>query len=242
MEYYCTLMENAKNPLTKLGSVLFNAYHQRVLGLLLRQPARDLHVREIARLTGIPVGSLHRELKLLAHAGLLRRTRVGNQVHYQANPACSILKELTAIFRKLLILPAHRGLAGEVAQVAEPDAAYVQRSRRRDELPAGAPLALSKLNVSTKALAAICRRHFVQQLSFFGSVTRDDFGPESDVDVLAEFQPERTISLENIVNLGDQLSVLFGGRKVDVATPAILTNPYRRASIQKDLQVAYAAR
>lgn len=234
-------MENTK-PLTSLGSVLFNAYHQRVLGLLLRQPARDLHVREIARLTGIPIGSLHRELKLLAGAGLLRRTRVGNQVHYQADPACSVLKELTAIFRKLLILPAHRGLAGEVARVAEPDTAYVQRPGRGDELPSGAPLALSRLNVSTKALAAICRRHFVQRLSFFGSITRDDFKPESDVDVLAEFFPERTTTFEEIISLGDQLSVLFGGRKVDVATRAILINPYRRASIQKDLQVAYAAR
>lgn len=65
--------------------------------------------------------------------------------------------------------------------------------------------------MSTKALAAICRRHFVQRLSFFGSITRDDFEPDSDVDVLAEFHPERTISLENIVGLGDQLSVLFVG-------------------------------
>jgi predicted nucleotidyltransferase len=235
-------MENDTNPLADLGSVLFNAYHQRVLGVLLGRPARALHVRGIARLTGIPIGSLHRELKLLTDAGLLRRTRVGNQVHFQADPACSVLKELTTIFRKLSVLPAHRGLAREVAQVAEPDPVYVQRSTRGHELPSGALLALSRLNVSTEALAAVCRRHFLRRLSFFGSITRDDFGPESDVDVLAEFRPEQTISLENIVHLGDQLSVLFGGRKVDVATRAILTNPYRRASIQKDLQVAYAAR
>jgi predicted nucleotidyltransferase/DNA-binding transcriptional ArsR family regulator len=242
MEYYCSPMENIANPPTNLGSVLFNAYHQRVLGLLLRQHARGLHVREIARLTGIPIGSLHRELKLLTDAGLLRRTRVGNQVHYQADPACSVLKELTAIFRKLLLLPAPRGLVHEVAQVAEPDAAYVQRPGQGDAIPSGAPLALRRLKVSTKSLASICRRHFVQRLSFFGSITRDDFGPESDVDVLAEFESERTTTLEDIVNLGDQLSALFGGRRVDVATRAILTNPYRRAAIQKDLQVAYAAR
>jgi uncharacterized protein len=206
-------------------------------------PARGLHVREIARLTGIPIGSLHRELKLLAGAGLLRRTRVGNQVHYQPDPACSVLRELTAIFRKLMMPPARRALPGEYAHVAEPTAAYVQNSSKRgDAFGSGAPFALRRLNVSSRELAAICRRYFVQKLSFFGSITREDFGPESDVDVLAEFDPRRSPTLEDIVNIGDELSVLFGGRKVDVATRAILTNPYRRASIQKDLQVAYAAR
>jgi predicted nucleotidyltransferase len=57
-------------------------------------------VREIGRLTGVPAGSLHRELKALTEAGLLVRTAAGNQVRYQASRDCPIYEELAAIFRK----------------------------------------------------------------------------------------------------------------------------------------------
>jgi predicted nucleotidyltransferase len=218
-------------------------YHRRILDLLLLRPAQSLHVREIARLTRIPTGSLHRELKLLADAGLLRSNRVGNQVHYQADSACVVFKELTATFRKLAMPRAYPNPLGEILNVAEPAAAYAQSSSALDAAPIpGAPPALRRLNVPQSALAALCRRNHVQQLSFFGSITREDFKPESDVDVLAEFDPRHSATLTDLVSLGDQLSALFGGRKVDVATRAILNNPFRRNSIQKDLQIAYAAR
>ena len=57
-------------------------------------------------MTGLSAGSLHRELKALSEAGLLRRARQGNQVRYRANPACPIYEELASIFRKTV------GLAG----------------------------------------------------------------------------------------------------------------------------------
>ena len=57
-------------------------------------------MREIARLTGVPPGSLHRELRTLAEAGLLQREPVGNQVRYSANRNCPIYPELAEIFRK----------------------------------------------------------------------------------------------------------------------------------------------
>ena len=80
--------------------VLFGAYRRNILSLLLLQPDASFYVREIARLTGTPAGSLHRELRLLGDAGILLRSTVGNQVRYQANRECPIYEELAAVFRK----------------------------------------------------------------------------------------------------------------------------------------------
>lgn len=80
--------------------VLFGAYRRRILALLLLRPDETFYVREIARVTGVPAGSLHRELKTLAEAGLLTRAASGNQVRYQASRECPIFEELAGIFRK----------------------------------------------------------------------------------------------------------------------------------------------
>lgn len=84
----------------KPAEILFGAYRRQVLALLLLRPEERFHVREIARLTGIPAGSLHRELRLLAEAELLMRQSVGRQVYYQANRQSPIFEELAGIFRK----------------------------------------------------------------------------------------------------------------------------------------------
>lgn len=81
-------------------AVLFSTYRRKVLGLLLLRPDVSLHVREISRLTGVPAGSLHRELRALTDAGLLQSEPAGNQVRYRANRTCPIFSELTEIFRK----------------------------------------------------------------------------------------------------------------------------------------------
>ena len=84
----------------QLVEVLFGAYRRRILALLLLRPSETFYVREIARLTRTPAGSLHRELRLLADSGLLTRIPAGNQVRYQANRACPIFEDLAAVFRK----------------------------------------------------------------------------------------------------------------------------------------------
>ena len=84
----------------QLVEILFGAYRRQILGLLLLRPDETFYVREIARLTGVPAGSLHRELRLLTDAGLLLRTTAGNQVRYQVNRDCPIHEELAGIFRK----------------------------------------------------------------------------------------------------------------------------------------------
>ena len=80
--------------------LMFGAYRRQLLATLLLRPDEKYHLRELSRMTGIPAGSIHRELKILAESGLLLREHSGNQVFYQANPACSIFSELSAIFRK----------------------------------------------------------------------------------------------------------------------------------------------
>ena len=83
-----------------LANLLFGSYRHRVLSLLLLRPGDRFHVRMISRLTGVPAGSLHRELRLLAAAGLLVAERSGNQILYCANESSSIFTELSAILDK----------------------------------------------------------------------------------------------------------------------------------------------
>ena len=83
-----------------LSSVLFPGYRRRVLGLLWLQPDETLHGSEIARRTGLPPGTLTRELKLLADVGLLTQEKRGNQMLYRANRNSPIFAELSGILRK----------------------------------------------------------------------------------------------------------------------------------------------
>lgn len=83
-----------------ISEILFGSYRRKVLALLLLRPDEPFHVREISRLSGVPAGSLHRELKLLAQAGLLVRDTVGNHVRYRANRNCPVFDELASLFRK----------------------------------------------------------------------------------------------------------------------------------------------
>ncbi len=80
--------------------LMFNTYRRKLLGMLLMSPDERYHVRELARMGDIPVGSIHRELKSMTEAGLLIRDQVGNQVLYQADRNCPIYEELASIFRK----------------------------------------------------------------------------------------------------------------------------------------------
>lgn len=84
----------------QLVDVLLGAYRRRILALLLLNPEKTFYVREMERLTRVPAGSLHRELKLLTDAGLLARSVSGNQVRYQADRTNPIFDELAGILRK----------------------------------------------------------------------------------------------------------------------------------------------
>lgn len=99
------------------------------------------------------------------------------------------------------------------------------------------------MEVSDEAIAELCRKWKITELALFGSVLREDFGPESDVDVLVTFEDGAPWDLFDIVDMQEELEVLFG-RKVDLAErSAVEQNPnyIRRRSILKSAQTVYAA-
>lgn len=96
------------------GQLLFGAYRRRALALLLLHPDETYSVSEIARLTDKSPGSLHRELRALADAGIISFQHVGNQVRYQANQACPIYSELASILLKTV------GMADVLREAIEP--------------------------------------------------------------------------------------------------------------------------
>ena len=85
-----------------------------------------------------------------------------------------------------------------------------------------------QLSVPKTELAAFCQTHGIRRLAIFGSALRSDFGPASDVDVLVEFAPGHTPGLLGMAGMEIELSVLFGGRKVDLRTPGDLSRYFRQ--------------
>jgi len=87
-------------------------------------------------------------------------------------------------------------------------------------------------------LASFCRRHHIRKLAFYGSVLRDDFGPNSDVDVLVDFEPGCTPGF-GIVDIEEELSSILGGRRVDLASEKYL-NPRLRSRVLASAETQYA--
>lgn len=96
---------------------------------------------------------------------------------------------------------------------------------------------MAKIDVPREAIADFCRRHHIRKLSLFGSVLRDDFGPESDVDVLVEFEPEHIPGLA-FFGMERELSEILG-RRVELHTPGFLSR-YFREDVLKEAQLQYA--
>jgi predicted nucleotidyltransferase len=88
-------------------------------------------------------------------------------------------------------------------------------------------------------IAEFCRRNHIQRLSLFGSVLREDFRPDSDIDVLVEFEPGHVPGFR-FISLQEELSALFGGRPVDLVTPKFL-NRRIRDEVLRTAEVQYAA-
>jgi predicted nucleotidyltransferase len=93
------------------------------------------------------------------------------------------------------------------------------------------------ISIERSKLADLCRRRGIRRLALFGSVLRDDFGPDSDIDALVEFRPGTVIGWE-IIEIEDELSQLFGGHKVDLVNPKYL-NPRLKDRILESAQVQY---
>ncbi len=249
-----------------LISYLLGDTRTAILVVLLLRPDEPQHVRELARLTGVSPGTLHRELTALESFGVLRRNAVGRQVFFTANRECPVFEELAGLVRKTAgLVDATREERAREADLAVKELgsrlggddgaipAAVQPAVARPTLHSpvatygstsaakGAKSVSEKLRISQTKLAALCRKYGIAKLSLFGSASRNELTPESDVDLMVEFSPDSRTSLFDITAMQDEFPAAFGGRKVDIVTPEILLNPQRRDSIVPDLKPIYAA-
>lgn len=97
----------------------------------------------------------------------------------------------------------------------------------------------ARIATEKERIAEFCRTHHIRRLALFGSVLRDDFRPDSDIDVLVEFEPEHVPGLLGIARMERELSEIFHGRKVDLRTPEDLSRYFRDRVIEQ-AEVQYA--
>ncbi len=96
------------------------------------------------------------------------------------------------------------------------------------------------IEIDMPRIAEFCRKWKVKELSIFGSALREDFRPDSDVDVLVELQPDHGLSLYDWVDMIEELETVFG-RKVDLVARGGLKNPFRRREILRTAETVYEA-
>jgi predicted nucleotidyltransferase len=202
-----------------IAEALFSRTQQEVLGLLFSQPERRFTLSEIVLAAKKGTGAVYRELARLTGAGLVTVLPAGRTKLYQANRASPVFDELVGLMAKLMG-------AAPAPVLRSPVASYA----------VGRPRA-----VPHGKLAALCRKYHVRRLGLFGSAARGELAPESDVDLLVEFEHGKAPSLWVEPEMREAFGKLFGGRRVDLVPPQVMENPYRRRSILRDLRVLYEA-
>lgn len=100
---------------------------------------------------------------------------------------------------------------------------------------------LKSLEIPFDKIADLCQRWHIEKLSLFGSFLRDDFTPESDIDILVEFETGLTPGFFKLYQIEAELSNLFNQRRIDLVTPKFL-NHRIRAQILAEAEVCYVAK
>jgi predicted nucleotidyltransferase len=98
---------------------------------------------------------------------------------------------------------------------------------------------MAQIAVNKEQIREFCRKNHIRWMALFGSVLREDFSPESDIDVLVEFDPAHVPGFLGLACLARELKALFGGLSVDVRTPRDLSR-YFREEVLRRAQVIYA--
>ncbi len=185
--------------INRLGDYLFDKTRRGILTLLFTRPGEAFYVNEIVDLLQSGSGAVQRELRMMTEAGVVLRERRGNQVYFRANEECPVFGELKSIVEKICLNSAE-----------QPD-----RVAERFRVPAA-------------DLTAFCRRHHVSKLSLYGAVLGDEFGRETTIGVLAEFEPGHLPGF-GIVGVEEELARLVG-RPVELRTPGnrrLIAGPVR---------------
>jgi hypothetical protein len=99
---------------------------------------------------------------------------------------------------------------------------------------------LKRLGLDDERLAGFCRRWRIAEMSLFGSVLGEAFGPGSDVDVLVTFEQDAPWDLWDFARLEDEVALLLG-RKADVVEASAMRNPFFRSDVMRTREVVYAA-
>ncbi len=97
-----------------------------------------------------------------------------------------------------------------------------------------------KIAIDHDRIAEFCRRWKVSELALFGSVLREDFAPESDIDVLVSFEPDDKWDVFDVLKMQKELGEIFG-REVDLVLREALVNPFRRQHILRTKRVIHVA-
>jgi hypothetical protein len=100
-------------------------------------------------------------------------------------------------------------------------------------------LIANRIKATPAQIAAFCQRWKIIEFALFGSVLRDDFRPDSDIDALVTFSPDRRFTWDDWTTMQEEIEALFN-RKVDLVSKEYLKNPYRRYEILNTCQVIYA--
>ncbi len=98
----------------------------------------------------------------------------------------------------------------------------------------------ARLPLPLESIEEFCRKWRIEELALFGSVLRDDFSSDSDVDVLVSFSPDARVSLLDFVDMKEELQEILH-RPVDLVSKGGLRNPFRRHEILNTRQIVYAA-
>jgi predicted nucleotidyltransferase len=192
-----------------LETIFGSKLRAKVLGWLFSHTDERYFVRQLTALLGEDSTNVSRELARLEKAGILVATAEGKQKYYQANKQSPVFNELKSLLTYM--------------------------TGKDSALNTVSP-ASSRLRVQPEKLAEFCRKNRIKKLSLFGSVLRDDFGPDSDIDVLVEFEPGQTPGFA-IIDMENELS-LMAGRKVDLRTPNDLSR-YFRDRVIRESRVEY---
>ena len=97
----------------------------------------------------------------------------------------------------------------------------------------------ARIDVPAERIEEFCRKNHVKKLALFGSVLRDDFRPDSDIDVLVEFEPGKVPGLLRLARMERELSAIFGDRPVDIRTAEDLST-YFRHEVVESAEIQYA--
>ena len=177
-----------------LADALFTTTQQKVLGLLYAQPERSFYTKEILRLTGMGVATIKRELDHMIAAGILHMTKVGNQHHYQANPECPIYQDLLRIVEKTFGSASEQTMDEIMTETTKMDA-MVEKNRSQ--------------------ILSLAKENGVCNVRVFGSMARNDAGPDSDLDLLVDIEDGKSgLALGGfLIDVSELIH-----RKVDVVT------------------------